>query len=154
MKMKKFRFLTSVTFTGSGPRWKCIECDHFSACSYNSECACTSVCVIEEDESVPVIVVQQWQQSSSDGRPQLQRELAFPLCGEAGSHQADVQGSTKRCQRVHWALVVKAEDGKDPPWILRTNWCDTDREKTQKGKELEKTEYGAQGDIFLIKVIK
>lgn len=49
-------------------------------------CTFTSVCVVEEDKSAPVVVVQQWQQSSSDGRPELQGELALRLSGEAGCH--------------------------------------------------------------------
>lgn len=49
-------------------------------------CTFTSVCVVEEDKSTPVVVVQQWQQSPSDGRPELQGELALCLSGEAGRH--------------------------------------------------------------------
>lgn len=53
---------------------------------YIRPCAFTSVCIVQEDKSAPVIVIQQWQQSASDWRPKLQRELALSFGGEAGCH--------------------------------------------------------------------
>lgn len=112
--------------------------------------AFTSVCVIEEDKSTPVVVVQQWQQSSSDGRPELQGELAFSFGGEAGCHEADVQGPTERRQRVHGALVVKAENGKHPSWILRANCCSDRKEQGEerRGEKKENKRKAIRGQMF------
>lgn len=82
----------------------------------------TSVGIVEEDELVPVVVVQQGQQRSSDGWPQLQRELALALGGEAGRDEGDVQGTAEGRQRVHRALVVQAEDGEDAAGVLGADW--------------------------------
>lgn len=82
----------------------------------------TSVGVVQEDELVPVVVVEQRQQRSSDGRTQLQRELALALGGEAGRDEGDVQGAAEGRQRVDRALVVQAEDGEDAAGVLGTDW--------------------------------
>lgn len=78
----------------------------------------TPVSVVQEDELVPVVVVEQRQQRSSDGRPKLQRELALALGGEAGRDEGDVQGAAEGRQRVHRSLVVEAEDGEDTAGVL------------------------------------
>lgn len=81
----------------------------------------TSVRVVQEDELLPVVVVEQGEQRAADGRPQLQGELALALGGEAGRDEGDVQRAAERRQRVHRPLVVQAEDGEDTAGILRAN---------------------------------
>lgn len=81
----------------------------------------TSVCVVQKDKLVPVVVVQEGQQGSSDGRPHLQRELTLALGGEAGRDEGDVQGAAEGRQRVDGALVVQAEDGEHASGVLRAN---------------------------------
>ena len=75
-------------------------------------CVLTPIGVVEEDEAVPVVVVEQAEERPADGGPQLQHELAVPLRGEAGRNQRDVQRAAEGRQRVHRALVVQAEDGE------------------------------------------
>lgn len=86
-----------------------------------SDPSLTSVGVVQEDELVPVVVVEEGQQRPPDGRPELQRELALALGGEAGRDEGDVQGAAEGRQRVHRALVVQAEDRKDAAGVLRAN---------------------------------
>ena len=81
----------------------------------------TPVGVVQEHELVPVVVVEQRQQSAPDGRPELQGELALALGGEAGRDEGDVQGAAEGRQRVDRALVVQAEDGEDTAGVLRAN---------------------------------
>lgn len=81
----------------------------------------TSVCVVEKDKLVPVVVVQEGQQGSSDGRPHLQRELTLALGGEAGRDEGDVQSAAEGRQRVDGALVVQAEDGEHASGVLGAN---------------------------------
>lgn len=81
----------------------------------------TSVCVVQKDKLVPVVVVQEGQQGSSDGRPHLQRELTLALGGEAGRDEGDVQGAAEGRQRVDGALVVQAEDGEHASGVLGAN---------------------------------
>lgn len=50
----------------------------------------TPVRVVQEDEAVPLIVVQQAQERAPQGRPQLQHELALALRGETGCDEGDV----------------------------------------------------------------
>lgn len=88
----------------------------------NPQPCLTSVGVVEEDELVPVVVVEQRQQGPPDGGPQLQRELTLALGGEAGRDERDVQGAAEGRQRVHRALVVQAEDGEDAAGVLGANW--------------------------------
>lgn len=82
----------------------------------------TSVGVIQEDKLVPVVVVEEGQQSPPDGRPKLQSELALTLGGETGCDEGDVQGAAEGCQRVDRTLVVQAEDGEDTTGVLGTDW--------------------------------
>lgn len=81
----------------------------------------TSVCVVQKDKLVPVVVVQEGQQGSSDGWPHLQRELTLALGGEAGRDEGDVQGAAEGRQRVDGALVVQAEDGEHASGVLGAN---------------------------------
>lgn len=81
----------------------------------------TSVCVVQKDKLVPVVVVQEGQQGSSDGRPHLQRELTLALGGEAGRDEGDVQSAAEGRQRVDGALVVQAEDGEHASGVLGAN---------------------------------
>lgn len=67
-------------------------------------------------------MVEQRQKGSSDGRSQLQRELALALGGEAGRDEGDVQSAAEGRQRVDRAFVVQAEDGEDAAGVLGTNW--------------------------------
>jgi len=67
-------------------------------------------------------VVEEGQQRPPDGRPELQRELALALGGEAGRDEGDVQGAAEGRQRVDRALVVQAEDGEDTTGVLGANW--------------------------------
>lgn len=82
----------------------------------------TSVGVVQEDELVPVVVVEEGQQGAADGGPELQGELALAFGGEAGRDERDVQGAAEGRQRVDRALVVQAEDGEDAAGVLGTNW--------------------------------
>lgn len=84
--------------------------------------ALTSVRVVQEDELVPVVVVEQGQEGPADGGPELQGELALALGGEAGRDEGDVQGAAEGRQRVDRAFVVQAEDGEHAAGVLGANW--------------------------------
>lgn len=81
-------------------------------------------------------MVQEGQQRPSDGRPQLQRELALAFGGEAGRDEGDVQRAAEGRQRVDRALVVQAEDGEDTAGVLGAN-CKRKRKKTSMGEKIE-----------------
>lgn len=81
----------------------------------------TSISIIKENELVPVVVVEEGQQSTSDGWPKLQGELTLALCGKAGRDEGDVQGAAERRQCMDRAFVVQAEDGEDTTGVLRAN---------------------------------
>lgn len=107
----------------------------------------TSVGVVQEDELVPVVVVEEGQESPADGWPELQGELALALGGEAGSDERDVQGAAEGRQRVDWALVVQAEDGKDAAGVLGTNWGGKHNKDNKDGlinKKIERVETGKE----------
>lgn len=55
----------------------------------------TSIRVVQENKAVPFIMVQQAQEGSPQGRPQLQHELALALRGETGRDERDVQGAAE-----------------------------------------------------------
>lgn len=92
----------------------------------------TSVGVVQEDELVPVVVVEQRQQGSPNRRSQLQRELALPLSGEAGRDEGDVQSAAEGRQRVDRAFVVQAKDGEHAAGVLGTNWGQVTRKETDE----------------------
>lgn len=50
----------------------------------------TPVGVVQEDETVPLVVIQQAQERPPQGGPQLQHELALPFRGETGRDERDV----------------------------------------------------------------
>lgn len=78
----------------------------------------TSVCVVQEDELVPVVVVEEGQEGPTDRRPELQGELALALGGETRRDEGDVQRAAEGRQRVDRTLVVQAEDGEDTAGVL------------------------------------
>lgn len=92
----------------------------------------TSVGVVQEDELVPVVVVEQRQQGSPNRRSQLQGELALPLGGEAGRDEGDVQSAAEGRQRVDRALVVQAKDGEHAAGVLGANWREEMRKETDE----------------------
>lgn len=98
----------------------------------------TSVGVVQEDELVPVVVVEEGQERPPDGRPELQRELALALGGEAGGDEGDVQSAAEGRQRVDRALVVQPEDRKDAAGILGANWGGTQTPETSAPVPQEK----------------
>lgn len=81
----------------------------------------TSVGVVQENELVPVVVVEEGQECTADGRPELQGELALAFGGEARGDEGDVEGAAEGRQRVDRALVVQAEDGEDTTGVLGAN---------------------------------
>lgn len=95
----------------------------------------TSVCVVQEDKLVPVIVVEERQECPPDGRPELQGELALTLGGEAGRNEGDVKGAAEGRQRVDRALVVQAEDGEDTAGVLGANWGEKQHDKKNQNVE-------------------
>lgn len=78
----------------------------------------TSVRVVQEDELVPVVVVEEGQEGPTDRRPELQGELALALGGETRRDEGDVQRAAEGRQRVDRTLVVQAEDGEDTAGVL------------------------------------
>lgn len=111
-------------------RWRCTFYLNFQRKDKSSpSSSLTPVGVVQEDELVPVVVVEEGQQRPPDGRPELQGELALALGGEAGRDEGDVQGAAEGCQRVDRALVVQAEDGEDTAGILGTNWGREEKKK-------------------------
>lgn len=78
----------------------------------------TSVRVVQEDELVPVVVVEEGQEGPTDRRPELQGELALALGGETRRDEGDVQRAAEGRQRVDRTLVVQAENGEDTAGVL------------------------------------
>lgn len=107
-------------------RWHMLQMSHMQGSPL------TSVGVVQEDELVPVVVVEQRQQGSPNRRSQLQRELALPLGGEAGRDEGDVQGAAEGCQRVDRAFVVQAKDGEHAAGVLGANWGKEMRKETEE----------------------
>lgn len=107
-------------------RWHMLQMSHMQGS------ALTSVGVVQEDELVPVVVVEQRQQGSPNRRSQLQRELALPLGGEAGRDEGDVQSAAEGRQRVDRAFVVQAEDGEHAAGVLGANWGKEMRKETEE----------------------
>lgn len=82
----------------------------------------TSVGVIKVDKLLPLIMVQQTENSSSQSGPHLDDKLHVSVDGEAGGNEGGVQRPAEGGQRVHGLPVVEAEDGVDPPGELGADW--------------------------------
>lgn len=81
----------------------------------------TPVRVVQEDETVPFVVVQQTQERAPQGRSELQHKLALPLRGETRCDEGDVQGAAERGQGVYRPLIVESENGEHSSRILGTD---------------------------------
>ena len=87
--------------------------------------ALTSVSVVKVDKLLPLIMVQETENSSSQTRPHLDDKLHVSVDGEAGCNEGGVQRPAEGGQRVHGLSVVEAEDGVNSPGELRADWRQT-----------------------------
>lgn len=96
--------------------------------------ALTSVSVVKVDKLLPLVMVQQTENSSSQTRPHLDDKLHVSVDGEAGSNEGGVQRPAEGGQRVHGLPVIEAEDGVDSPGELRADWWQRQRAGSGQGQ--------------------
>ncbi|TNN88666.1 hypothetical protein EYF80_000998 [Liparis tanakae] len=74
------------------------------------------------DKLLPLVMVQQTEDSSSQTGPHLDDKLHVSIDGEAGSNEGGVQRPAEGGQSVHGLPVVEAEDGVDSSGELGADW--------------------------------
>lgn len=81
----------------------------------------TSVCVVEVDKLLPLVVREQAEDSSAEGGAHLDDKLHLIISGVTRCDKGGVQSATERGQGVHGLLVVESEDGVHPAGELGAN---------------------------------
>lgn len=84
--------------------------------------ALTSVSVVKVDKLLPLVMVQQTEDSPSQTGSHLDDKLHVCVDGEAGSNKGGVQRPAEGGQRVHGLPVVEAQDGVDSAGELGADW--------------------------------
>lgn len=102
--------------------------------SLSQTAALTSVSVVKVDKLLPLIMVQETKDSSSQTRSHLDDKLHISIDGEAGRNEGGVQRPTEGGQRVHGLSVVEAEDSVNSPGELRADWGQ--RQRAVKNSQL------------------
>lgn len=81
----------------------------------------TSVCVVEVDKLLPLVVREQAEDSTPEGGAHLDDKLHLIIGGVTGCDEGGVQSAAERGQGVHGLLVVESEDSVHSAGELGTN---------------------------------
>lgn len=106
-------FLLNASLWRSGV-WKCVF--------FSQRATLTSVSVVKVDEPLPLVMVQQTENSSPQTGPHLDDKLHVSVDGEAGRNEGGVQRPAEGGQRVHGLPVIEAEDGINSSGELGADW--------------------------------
>lgn len=82
----------------------------------------TWVWAVHVDELIPLVVLDEGDQSVLELRSQLDHKLVVGVDGEARRDETYMQSTAKRHQHVHGLPVIQADDSVDSFRELRTNW--------------------------------
>lgn len=85
----------------------------------------TSLGVVEVDKLLPLVVREQAEDGTPEGRSHLDDKLHLIIGGVTGRYKGGVQSAAEGGQGVHGLLVVESEDGVHSAGELGANCMDS-----------------------------